>query len=196
MGNTTKRTKSEGSAKSYPLSGVQALQVLSMLKQRHPELESEISELSSRVFNDICTEDVAQEVYSALNSLEAHDCWEASGRQWGGGYRDEYDVADEMVREAFSPFLFQLNTFHTTGEFASESAYIQGVLKGLYRFQKEATTDFSDYAEDYPESFATDILGDWSKRHPDESSGRELLRVFLSDQCPDWAKVLQAVLAR
>jgi len=196
MGNTTKRTKSEGSAKSYPLSGVQALQVLSMLKQRHPELESEISELSSRVFNDICTEDVAQEVYSALNSLEAHDCWEASGRQWGGGYRDEYEVADEMVSEAFSPFLFQINTFHTTGEFASELAYIQGVLMGLYRFQKEATTDFSDYTEDYPESFATDILGDWSKRHPDDSSSRELLRVFLSDQCPDWAKVLQAVLAR
>jgi hypothetical protein len=196
MGNTTKRTKSEGSAKSYPLSGVQALQVLSMLKQRHPELESEISELSSRVFNDICTEDVAQEVYSALNSLEAHDCWEASGRQWGGGYRDEYEVADEMVSEAFSPFLFQINTFHTTGEFASELAYIQGVLMGLYRFQKEATTDFSDYAEDYPESFATDILGDWSKRHPDDSSSRELLRVFLSDQCPDWAKVLQAILAR
>jgi hypothetical protein len=196
MGNTTKRTKSEGSAKSYPLSGVQALQVLSMLKQRHPELESEISELSSRVFNDICTEDVAQEVYSALNSLEAHDCWEASGRQWGGGYRDEYEVADEMVGEAFSPFLFQINTFHTTGEFASELAYIQGVLMGLYRFQKEATTDFSDYTEDYPESFATDILGDWSKRHPDDSSSRELLRVFLSDQCPDWAKVLQAVLAR
>ena len=131
MGNTTKRTKSEGSAKSYPLSGVQALQVLSMLKQRHPELESEISELSSRVFNDICTEDVAQEVYSALNSLEAHDCWEASGRQWGGGYRDEYEVADEMVSEAFSPFLFQINTFHTTGEFASELAYIQGVLMGV-----------------------------------------------------------------
>jgi len=196
MGNTTKRTKSEGSAKSYPLSGVQALQVLSMLKQRHPELESEISELSSRVFNDICTEDVAQEVYSALNSLEAHDCWEASGRQWDGGYRDEYEVADEMVSEAFSPFLFQINTFHTTGEFASELAYIQGVLMGLYRFQKEATTDFSDYTEDYPESFATDILGDWSKRHPDDSSSRELLRVFLSDQCPDWAKVLQAVLAR
>ena len=196
MGNTTKRTKSEGSAKSYPLSGVQALQVLSMLKQRHPELESEISELSSRVFNDICTEDVAQEVYSALNSLEAHDCWEASGRQWGGGYRDEYEVADEMVSEAFSPFLFQIDTFHTTGEFASELAYIQGVLMGLYQFQKEATTDFSDYTEDYPESFATDILGDWSKRHPDDSSSRELLRVFLSDQCPDWAKVLQAVLAR
>ena len=196
MGNTTKRTKSEGSAKSYPLSGVQALQVLSMLKQRHPELESEISELSSRVFNDICTEDVAQEVYSALNSLEAHDCWEASGRQWDGGYRDEYEVADEMVSEAFSPFLFQIDTFHTTGEFASELAYIQGVLMGLYQFQKEATTDFSDYTEDYPESFATDILGDWSKRHPDDSSSRELLRVFLSDQCPDWVKVLQAVLAR
>ena len=187
MGNTTKRTKSEGSAKSYPLSGVQALQVLSMLKQRHPELESEISELSSRVFNDICTEDVAQEVYSALNSLEAHDCWEASGRQWDGGYRDEYEVADEMVMEAFSPFLFQINTFHAIGEFASELTYIEGVLKGLYQFQKEATTDFSDYTEDYPDSFATDILSDWRHRHPDDSSGLETLHSFLSEQCPDWA---------
>lgn len=187
MGKTTKRTKSAGTAKSYPLSGEQALQVLSMLKQNHPELESEISQLSSGVFNDVSIEDVAQEVYYALNSLEAHDCWEASGRQWDGGYRDEYEVADEMVMEAFSPFLSQINTFHAIGEFASELTYIEGVLKGLYQFQKEATTDFSDYTEDYPDSFATDILSDWRHRHPDDSSGLETLHSFLSEQCPDWA---------
>jgi len=187
MGKTTKRTKSSGIAKSYPLSGEQALQVLSMLRQNHPELESEISQLSSGVFNDVSIEDVAQEVYYALNSLEAHDCWEASGRQWDGGYRDEYEVADEMVMEAFSPFLFQINTFHAIGEFASELIYIEGVLKGLYQFQKEATTDFSDYTEDYPDTFASDILSDWSHRHPDDSSSLETLHSFLSEKCPSWA---------
>ncbi|MGB4406418.1 MAG: hypothetical protein WBI82_06130 [Sphaerochaeta sp.] len=189
MGKSTSRKPSTDveMPKSYPLSGAQALQVLGMLADRNAEIAKEIAEVSALVFCDVSVEDVASSVYDALDELSAEDCWAASGRQREGGYRDEFDVADDMIREAFSPFTFQIDTFHHAGEHVSEQIYIQGVLLGLYQFKMDSTTDFSDYAEDYPESFEQDILDTWKKRHPDDASGLQMLHRFLQEHCPDWS---------
>jgi len=190
MGKSTsqKGSKAVGKPKSYPLSGEQALQVLQILANRNAEFAKEIAEVSALVFCDVSVEDVASSVFDALNELSVEDCWDASGRQRGGGYRDEFDVANEMVEEAFSPFTHQINMFHQTGEHVSEQIYIQGVLLGLYQFKMESTSDFSEnYAEDYPESFESDILATWKKRHPDDTSGLQVLHEFLEEHCPDWS---------
>lgn len=189
MGKPTDQKRSTGveTPKFYPLSGAQALQVLRMVAARNAEIAKEIAEVSALVFCDVSVEDVASSVYNALNELAVEDCWAASGRQRGGGYRDEYDVADDMIEEAFSPFTYQINTFHDTGEHASEQIYIQGVLLGLYQFKTGSTTDFSDYAEDYPESYKQDILDTWKKRHPEDISGLHTIYKFLEESCPDWS---------
>ncbi len=190
MGKSTSQKPSTGveKPKSYPLSGEQALQVLRMLANKSAEFAKEISELSALVFCDVSVEDVSSSVYDALNELSVEDCWAGAGRQMGGGYRDDFDVADEMIEEAFSPFTHQIDSFHQTGEHVSEQIYIQGVLLGLYQFQKESTSDFSDYAEDYPESYKQDILTTWKKRHPDDNSGLQMLHKFIKEHCPDWSE--------
>lgn len=172
--------------KSYPLSGGQALQVLRILANRNAEFAKQIAEVSALVFCDVSVEHVASEVYEALNELSAEDCWASSGRK-RGGYRDEFDVADDMIEEAFSPFLHQIDMFHQTGEYVSEQVYIQGVLLGLYHYRKESISDFFDYAQDYPELYEHDILDTWKKRHPDDASGLRELHGFLEEHCPDWS---------
>ena len=184
--NSRKRSTGVETPKSYPLSGEQALRVLRMLADENAEIAKEIEKISALVFCDVSVEDVASSVYDVLNGLSAEDCWAVSGRQREGGYRDEFDVADDMINEAFFPFMHQIDTFHHTGEHVSEQLYVQGVLLGLYQFQMNATTDFTDYAEDYPESFKTDILDTWKKRHPDDASGLQTLHRFLEEHCPDW----------
>ncbi len=190
MVKSTSRKSSTGvkALKSYPLSGDQALEVLRLLAERNPDFAKEIAEVSALVFCDISVEDVASSVYDALNGLSAEDCWDASGRQRGGGYRDQYDVADEMINEAFSPFTYQIDAFYHTGEHVSEHMYIQGVLLGLYQYHKGSTTDFSDYAEDYAETFQHDILETWKKRHANDTSGLQMLLKFLKEHCPDWSE--------
>ena len=192
MGKSTnqKTSKADGTPKSYPLSGEQALQVLHVLANRNAEMAKEIAEVSALVFCDVSVEDVASSVYDALNDLAVEDCWDASGRQRGGGYRDEYEVADEMIEEAFSPFTYQIDAFYRTGEHVSEQLYIQGVLLGLYQYKKKSTSDFSDYTEDYPESFAGDILNTWKKHHPDDTSGRSMFHKFIEEHCPDWSDTI------
>ena len=115
-----------------------------MLANRSAELAKEIVEVSALIFCDVSVEDVASSVFDALNDLSVEDCWDASGRQRGGGYRDEFDVADEMIGEAFSSFIHKIDRFHITGEHVSELAYIQGVLLGLYQYKIDSTTDFSE----------------------------------------------------
>ena len=57
---------------------------------------------------------------------------------------------------------------------------------GLYRFAMESSNDFLDYVEDYPESSAKDMIDDWKKRHPNDTSGLQLLHSFLEEHCPEW----------
>ncbi|MDY0290171.1 MAG: hypothetical protein RBR15_15195 [Sphaerochaeta sp.] len=173
---------------TYPLSGEQALQVLRILSQRSVAIAKEIAEVSALVFCDVSVEDVASSVFDVLDELAVEDCWSKAGRQ-RGGYRDQYDVADEMICEAFSPFIQQIDAFHRTGEHVSELIYIQGVLLGLYQYKTDATSDFYEhYGEDYPESFEDDVFKAWKKRHPDDSSGLQMLHSFLDDHCPDWSE--------
>ena len=180
--------------KSYPLSGEQALEVLRILANRNAEFAKAIAEVSASIFCDIDVEDVASSVFDALDELSAEDCWGASGRQ-RGGYRDEFDVADEMISEAFSPFTQQINAFHQIGEHDSELRYIQGVLLGLYQLKTEATSDFYEqYGEEYPESFESDVLTTWKKRHPDDASGLQKLQSFLEESCPDWSEDANSIL--
>jgi hypothetical protein len=188
MGKSTDQNHStaEGILKSYPLSGEQALQVLRMLANRNVGFAKEIAEASALVFCDVSMEHVASAVYEVLNGLSAEDCWDSSGRQ-RGGYRDEFDVADDMIREAFSPFIHQIDMFHQIDEHVSEQVYIQGVLLGLYQYNMESISDFFDYAQDYPELLKDDILETWKKRHPDDASGLQELHGFLDANCPDWS---------
>lgn len=187
MGKSTGQNHSSiaGTPKSYPLSGEQALQVLWILENRNAEFAKEIAEVSALVFCDVSVEHVASRVYDALNELSVEDCWASSGRQ-RGGYRDEFDVADDMIRDAFFPFAHQIDIFHQTGEHVSEQVYIQGVLLGLYQYKMESKSDFFDYAEDYPELLERDILDTWKERHPDDTSGLQKLYGFIEEHCPVW----------
>ncbi|PKL27605.1 MAG: hypothetical protein CVV46_10575 [Spirochaetae bacterium HGW-Spirochaetae-2] len=181
-----KGAESGDAPRMYPLKGEQALQVLAILADTDEVFAKEISKVSARIYCHVSVEDVASSVYNALDGIAIEDCWDASGRQRGGGYRDEFDVAYDMVSDAFSPFLYQIGEFHQVGEHISEQTYLHGVLLGLYRFTFESHSDFFDYVEDFPESSAKDLIEDWKGRHADDTAGSRNLNSFLEDHCPDW----------
>jgi len=41
--------------------------------------------------------------------------------------------------------------------------FCMGILKGLYRFEKEASTEFQDLAIDSPHEYFRQTLEDWTK---------------------------------
>lgn len=46
-------------------------------------------------------------------------------------------------------------------------SYCMGILKGIHKFEKEATTEYKDWAPDSPDVHFDAILDGWKKRQAD-----------------------------
>ncbi|WP_321299997.1 hypothetical protein [uncultured Sphaerochaeta sp.] len=170
------------------LSGSQARQVLNELAEKDATIAKEIERLSAMVFNDVSVEQVASSVFLALDGIDIEECWNASGKQWGGGYRDEFDVADDMIMEALFPFEQKIDVFYQAGEYAAEQEYLHGVLLGIYQLMEDSTSEFvENYMEDYPEELKQELIDDWKKRHPEDADGLQKLNTFIEKHCPAWS---------
>ena len=107
--------KNPGNAKIpryYPLGGEQAIQMLALLADKDDSPAEEIAKISAQIYCNISVEKTVSSVYRSLDGIAIEDCWDASGRQRGGGYRDEFDVAYDMISEVFSPYLHQIEEYH------------------------------------------------------------------------------------
>lgn len=170
------------------LSGSQARQVLNELAEKDATIAKEIERLSAMVFNDVSVDQVASSVFLALDGIDVEECWNASGKQRGGGYRDEFDVADKMIMDALHPFTHQIEVFYQAGEYAAEQEYLHGVLLGIYQLIEDSTSEFFDnYMEDYPEELKQELIDDWKKRHPNDEDGLQKLNTFIEKHCPAWS---------
>ncbi|WP_319757831.1 hypothetical protein [uncultured Sphaerochaeta sp.] len=179
--------KKGGTSRRHLLSGSQARQVLNELAEKDATIAKEIERLSSLIFCDVSVEQVASSVFLALDGIDIEECWNASGKQWGGGYRDEFDVADDMIMEALFPFEQKIDVFYQAGEYAAELEYLHGVLLGIYQLMEDSTSEFvENYMEDYPDELKQRFIDDWKKRHPEDADGLQKLNTFIEKHCPAW----------
>ncbi len=184
----TIKNKKNNISRRHLLNGSQALQVLNKLAEMDAIIAKEIERLSSLIFCDVRVEQVASSVFLALDGIDVEDCWNASGKQRGGGYRDEFAVADEMIMEALFPFEQKIDVFYQAGEYAAELEYLHGVLLGIYQVMKDSTSDFfENYMEDYPDELKQKFIDTWKNRHPNDADGLQKLNTFIEKHCPDWS---------
>ncbi|MCX9012799.1 MAG: hypothetical protein OIN66_16985 [Candidatus Methanoperedens sp.] len=59
------------------------------------------------------------------------------------------------------------------------------ILKGLYKFEKEAATEFQDWAVDDPHDSFRHILEEWGKRNKDPKDVEEMDE-FIKKNCSEW----------
>ncbi len=60
-----------------------------------------------------------------------------------------------------------------------------GILKGIYRFEHEATTEFKDWAEDDPHNNFTSVLDDWKEKNKNPKKIEEI-NEFMKKNFPEW----------
>jgi len=61
-----------------------------------------------------------------------------------------------------------------------------GSLLGLYKFERESTSEFKDWALDAPISFAWVVLDVWKTGSPGQSD-LEALKTFIEDRLDGWS---------
>ena len=161
-----------------------ALVILKRLANEHADIALRIEQIALEHLREVDIEDIADQVYFDLDNIPVDEIWDRSGST-REGYVDPYDLAWEMFEQALAPFMDELRKYQELSLATEARSYCMGILKGIYRFEKESTSEYKDWAEDAPhESFKT-VLADWKKACNNQKDV-DKMKAFIEENCPGW----------
>jgi len=166
----------------------QALQIVRRLADKGGAIREALVAEATDLLTDIDRDDLAQEVFEILDEIDVQDCWNRAG-----GSRDDYvgpdDAAAEIFEEQLQPYVDQLKRYHDLGMPEQEAAYCEGVILGVYRYEKESKSEFKNWCEDMPAESASELLNGWRGRNR-EKARRAAMNAYIHAHCPDWVSWL------
>ncbi len=168
------------------ITGSDALAIIKVLADRHKNIAKEIESIAKELLSHVEIEEVATNVQTDLELLDVEDVWDRSGAT-RDGYVDPGEAAWEIFEEALKPFQDDMNKYKKLSMLEEAQLTCQGVLKGIYNFDKKSSTEYKEWAVDAPGEYFGLILDDWKKLFEGQPplSG---MREFLHTHCTDWAE--------
>lgn len=168
------------------LTGDQALQVLERLAAGDAGLAKKIEAEAKRHLSSVDIEEVADEVFESLDTIDVQDCWDRAESS-RDGYTSSEDAALELIEDELQPFVDQAKRYHELDMLEQERHYCEGVILGLYRYEKESKSEFRNWSEDLPLDSADSLFRKWRERN-DDAAMREAMAAFVRERCAEWAK--------
>lgn len=168
------------------ITGDDALAILKGLAARHQSLAREIEDVAKERFSPAEMDAIAANVVMELESLDVEDVWDRSGSN-----RDEYvepsEAASEMFEEALQPFRDEVAKYQRLSMLREADSACQGILKGIYDFDAESSSEFKEWAVDAPGEYFGTVLDDWKKLFG-QPPPVDNMTEFLKTHCPEWAE--------
>ena len=148
-------------------------------------LARRIAEMAMAHLSEVDLEEVAAILYNQLAALEVEEVWDRAG-ETRYGYVEPSEAADQMIEEVLDPFLEELRKYQKLGMDTEANRMCMGLLLGLYRFERESTSEFKDWAPDAPIIFAEAVVHVWKEGSP---SRRDVaaVRAFVEDELSGWS---------
>jgi len=171
------------------LTGKQALKIVQRLGRKGGKLREAVLSETMNVLTEFDLDDTADEVVTLLESIDVRDCWDRSGSS-RYGYTSPDEAATELIEEELQPFIDQVERYHKMGLPEQEAVYCMGVILGIYRYEREAKSEFRQWCEDIPAEFGGFLLDKWRKRNPD-GARINAMHDFIRTRCPEWANWLK-----
>ncbi len=167
------------------ISADDAYQILQKLANENPVVAKRIEEIAEVSLRGVDIEDVADDVYYDLNSLEVEDVWDNSGST-RDGYVDPTEYAWEMFEEALEPYMEDIKKYQKLSMSVEAKNCCMGILKGIYKFETESTSEYKDWAVDAPSGLFEQVLDEWKEG---QKSPEDIAEVeeYVEDNFPDWA---------
>jgi hypothetical protein len=166
----------------------QALAVLMRLSGKESGIRDAVLAEAQNVLSEVDPDDVAEDVYFVLDSIDVHDCWDKAGSS-RDGYTSPEEAAVELIEEELQPYFDQLGRYRELGMTKQEHAYCKGVILGIYRYEQESKSEFRDWSIDIPVDCAGSLLDEWRERCQNSRS-KAAMDDFIRERCPKWAKYL------
>lgn len=161
-----------------------AYDILKKLAGEDAKISKRIEEITLEYLEEVDPDQIAESVFSDMVSLAVEDVWDNSGST-RDGYVDPNELASEMFEEALEPYIDEFEKCLELSMAEEAKLHCMGILKGLYKFDKEATTEFQDWAVDDPHDNFRHILEEWRNRNRDPKDLEEMDE-FFKKNCPEW----------
>jgi len=166
------------------MTGEDALCVLRELCATDPGMRKRIICEAQRFMADVDVDEVSEMVLSDLEALCVEDLWDRAGPS-SRGYSSPDEMAIQMFEEALQPHEQVIEKFRRLDMSAPCMQYLMGTLKGIYRFEKDAKSEFKDWATDIPAETFRFLIDGWRKNTGKKDKTH--MNKFITEQCPDWA---------
>ncbi len=168
------------------ISAEHAYEIPKKLADEDAKISKRIEELALEYLVKVDPDNIAERVFSDLDSLDVEDVWTNSGRT-RYGYVEPYELASEMFEEALEPYVDELRKCQKLSMDEKAKLHCIGILKGIYKFEKEATTEFQDWAVDDPHENFIYVFKEWKKGNKDPKN-LEHMDEFVKKNFPKWYK--------
>ncbi len=162
-----------------------ALAILRLLAE-DTEMTKRIDDVAMEFLSEVQVGEISAQVQMELEFLDVEDVWGRSGPT-EHGYIDPGDAAWEIFEEAMQPFQEEVQKYQRLAMYDQAKLFCMGILKGIYEFDKESTTEYKQWAVDAPGEFFAVVLDDWSKSST-KVRDRTEMRKFIEADCPDWGQ--------
>jgi len=142
------------------ISSDDAFDILRLLAREDQKIAKRIEQIAIEYLEDVDIEDVAFEVYFALDCIEVEDVWDNSGNT-RDGYVDPTEMAWQIFEDALDPFCEELRKCQRLLLYAEAKKHCLGILDGIYKFEKESPSEYKDWAVDAPREYFKHVLKEW-----------------------------------
>ena len=160
------------------------LVILKRLAGEDASLLKRIEHAALEYFKEVIVEDIADEVFWDLDSLEVEEIWDNSGPT-RYGYVDSGEKAWEMFEDAIEPYLDELKKCQDLKMNKEAKKHCMGILKGIYQFEKESKSEYKDWAADVPDGIFEKVFDEW-KEHCTDQNDIKVVKKFIKKNFPDW----------
>jgi hypothetical protein len=92
----------------------------------------------------------------------------------------------KLSRRRLQPFFDQVDRYHELEMPEQETAYCMGVIVGIYRYERESMSEFTEWSVDIPAECAGFLLDRWRKRNREKDSA-DVMQEFIRERCPEWS---------
>lgn len=159
--------------------------ILFGLYARGGEFKKAIDEEVERRLSLITPEDVANDVIDALSEVDDDAAYANSGRgRWG--YRDYGEAVSELLDDQFSPILDKIEDAAKEGRTDLARIMAEGIVLGLYRFERESSFDYIEAIPDDCYAMAERAVNAYEELYPDDEASQLQLEAFIAANCPEW----------
>lgn len=163
-----------------------AYEILKRLAEEDIRISKRIEELALEYLTEVDQDDIAGSVFHDLNSLDVKDVWDNSGKT-RYGYVEPNELASEMFEETLEPYIDELRRYQKLSMHEEAKLYCMGILKGIYKFENEASTEFQDWAVDDPHENFKQVLEEWREGNKNPKNLKEMDE-FVKKNFPEWYK--------